>query len=211
MKRLFLLILFFISFGVISYSQNLEITAISTKGPIGKNLFPEDSTGNISITGIVDIPYSADTIAALVYDYFYGVEKLNETKLTNKYKGFTKVGCDITLNVGKRIVDIPYAGHFLKAKSTISFSIVVDVRDGKFRYTLTNFLTKRWRISGDAKDQGPSNLIHWQRINCINKEHRAKTAEELVKEETNSYNAEYQSVMVFIEGLKNLNSLLADF
>ena len=192
-------------------AQSLEITAFNTNGPMGAVLFPQDSLGNITLTGIAEVPYTADTIASLVQDYLYMVGKMNESKVSDTYKGLSIVGCDITLEVGKRLVSIPYAGTFLRPMSKISFSVLVEVRNGKLRYTLNNFYTKRWRISGEGKDQGPSNSLHWQRINSINKDTKGKEREKMIAAEEAIYKMEYQAVMEIIEGLKHLTIMKEPF
>ena len=184
--------------------QRIEITALDTNGPMGETLFPQDSLGNITITGTIQVPYSADTISSLVQDYLYMVGKLNESKVEDIYKGLSIVGCDITLEVGKRLISIPYAGTFIRPMSKISFSVLVEVRDGKMRYTLNNFYTKRWRISGEGKDQGPSNTIHWQRVNSIKKDAKGKERENMIAAEEAIYKMEYQAVMAIIEGFEHL-------
>lgn len=194
-------------------AQSLEITAFDTNGPIGAVLFPQDSLGNITLTGIAELPYSADTIASLVQDYLYLVGKVNETDIKDIYKGLSVVGCDITLEVGKRLFSIPYAGTFVRPMSKISFSVVAEVRNGKFRYTLNNFHLKRWRIKGEGKDQGKPNILHWQRVNSIKKEINNKDfdVENMLKAEEYIYKAEYDAVMAFIDGLKKLNTLQEPF
>ena len=184
--------------------QRIEITALDTNGPMVETLFPQDSLGNITITGTIQVPYSADTISSLVQDYLYMVGKLNESKVEDIYKGLSIVGCDITLEVGKRLISIPYAGTFIRPMSKISFSVLVEVRDGKMRYTLNNFYTKRWRISGEGKDQGPSNTIHWQRVNSIKKDAKGKERENMIAAEEAIYKMEYQAVMAIIEGFEHL-------
>ena len=192
-------------------AQSLEITAFNTNGPMGAVLFPQDSLGNITLMGTAEVPYSADTIAGLVQDYLYLLGKVNETNIKDIYKGLSVVGCDITLEVGKRLFSIPYAGTFLRPMSKISFNVFVEVRDGKLRYTLNNFHTKRWRISGEGKDQGPSNALHWQRINSIKKNTKDKDAQKMIAAEETIYKMEYNAVMDVIEGLKHLSVMQEPF
>lgn len=192
-------------------AQSIEITAFDTNGPMGAVLFPQDSLGNITLAGVSEVPYSADSISSLVQDYLYMVGKMNESKVEDIYKGLSIVGCNITLEVGKRLVSIPYAGTFLRPMSKISFSVLVEVRNGKLRYTLNNFYTKRWRISGEGKDQGPSNSLHWQRINSIKKDAKSKDRENMLEAEEKIYKMEYQAVMDIIAGLKHLTIMQEPF
>ena len=200
-----------ISTTIISRSQSLEITAFNTNGPIGEVLFPQDSIGNITMTGVISVPYSADSIKGLAQDYLYKIWKSNGADVKDMYNGLSVVGCVLEIEVGSRLVSIPYAGTFIRPMSKISFNVLIEVRNGVLRYTLNNFHTKRWRISGEGKDQGPSNILHWQRVNSIKKEEKGKKLEEKITAEEEIYKAEYTAVMCFIEGLKNLSLLQQPF
>ena len=91
------------------------------------------------------------------------------------------------------------------------------MREGKYRYTLTHFITDRWRIPGEGKDNGQSNIIHWQRVNSLTMEQaaaRGKKKDEytsMINKEKASYKAEYNAVMAFIEGLKTFAVINDDF
>ena len=70
-------------------------------------------------------------------------------------------------------------------------------------------------IRGEAKSEGPSNLIHWQRLNSLKKE-RAETKKKSEIEEYDhqiafeeaSYQAEYDAVQMVIKGIRELSKLL---
>ena len=109
-----------------------------------------------------------------------------------------------------------YAGTWAKAAATVSFNLVIDIRNGKYRYTLSNFETDRWRIPGEGRDKGQSNVIHWQRVNSLRKElasAKKKDQDEIrgmIKKEEISYRKEYEAVMNFIDGLKSF-AVIDDF
>ena len=95
--------------------------------------------------------------------------------------------------------------------------MVIDIRPGKYRYTLTNFMTDRWRITGEGKDNGPSNMIHWQRVNSLKKllnkaiSKKNSPYNQMIEAEEASYKAEYEAVMNFIDGLKSFTNISDDF
>lgn len=128
------------------------------------------------------------------------VSKIDET--------LTKITADVEVKEGTRYVEIPYGPTIEKAKSVVDFKMVIDFRDGKYRFTLTHFHTDRWRIKGEGEDQGPSNRLHWQRVNSINKDFAFKnTRTRMIAEEEEAY----QAVMKFVEGLKTFSEINNDF
>ena len=153
----------------------------------------------------------------LAREYLYTLEKKYNARISDRFEGVTKVACDVELPVGTKYIDASWAGIIAKAASTVNFNLVIDIRPGKYRYTLTNFVTDRWRIPGEGKDKGQSNMIHWQRVNSLQKElekARKKDKEELVtmiEKEKASYEGEYKAVMDFIEGLKTFAIINDDF
>lgn len=124
---------------VISSAQNIAHTAFSTNGPVGEILFNENEDGDIVYTGIVETPYPADTVMGLAREYLYTIEKKCNAHVGGRFEGVTKVACDVELPVGTRIIDAGFAGSWAKAASTVKFNLVIDIRPGKYRYTLTKF------------------------------------------------------------------------
>ena len=195
-------------FSVYAFGQQISFTAFDTNGPMGECLFEQNDNGEIIYTGIVETPFPADTVLGLAREYLYTIEKKYNARISDRFEGVTKVACDVSLPVGVRYINASWAGVFAKPAATVRFNLVIDNRPGKYRYTLTNFKTDRWRIPGEGKDNGPSNMIHWQRVNSLQKElekARKKDKEELatmIEKEKASYEGEYKAVMDFIEGLK---------
>ena len=216
MKRFFAIILC-VLFALTAFGQQISFTAFDTNGPMGECLFEQNENGEIIYTGIVETPFSADTVLGLAREYLYTIEKKYGVRISDRFEGVTKVACDVEFPVGTKYINASYAGIIAKAAATVNFNLVIDIRPGKYRYTLTNFTTDRWRIPGEGKDKGQSNMIHWQRVNSLQKElekARKKDKEEfatMIEKEKASYEGEYKAVMDFIEGLKTFATISDDF
>ena len=184
---------------------------------MGGILFEQNENGDIVYTGIVETPFSADSVLGLAREYLYTIEKKYNAGISDRFEGVTKVACDVELPVGTRLVNAGFAGTWAKAAATVHFNLVIDIRPGKYRYTLTHFVTDRWRIPGEGKDKGQSNMIHWQRVNSLQKElekAKKKDKEEIagmIEKEKISYEGEYKAVMDFIDGLKTFANISDDF
>lgn len=216
MKKFFFSALL-VTLPLLASAQNLLNTAFDTNGPVGELLFDQNEKGEIVYSGVVESTFSADTLLGLAKEYLYTMGKKYNAEIDDIFEGVTKVACDVELPIGQREVDAGFAGVFLKEAGTISFNLVIDIRPGKYRYTLTNFITDRWRIHGDGKDNGPSNMIHWQRVNSLTKEMnksgktRTKHYQEMIEQENIAYHMEHQAVMDFIEGLRTMAVIEDDF
>lgn len=212
-----LLTLVSIIFPLLATGQNIAHTAFDTNGPMGDILFEQNENGEIVYSGIIDTHFPADTVLGLAREYIYTIEKKYNARISGRFEGVTKVACDVELPVGTKYINAGYAGTWAKAAATVHFNLVIDIRPGKYRYTLTNFITDRWRIHGEGKDKGQSNAIHWQRVNSLQKEldrAKKKDKEELagmIEMEKLSYEGEFKAVMDFIEGLKSFAEVIEDF
>lgn len=202
-------------------AQNLNHVAFDTNGEMGECLFPQDENGNITFSGVVESPLSSDTILGLAKEFIYDITKRYDAKTTNNLEGITKVACDMELKVGKNYLSLNIGGidvgTWERAASTIKFNLMIEIRNHKYRYTLSNFYTERRRIPGEAKEQGPSNMIHWQRVNSLTKEmHSGRKREQddkkaLIELEKAQYQAEYNAVCDVINGLKTFTEIKDDF
>lgn len=202
-------------------AQNLNHVAFDTNGPMGECLFPHDENGNITFSGIVESPYCSDTIMGLAKEFIYDITKRYDAKTKNNLEGITKVACDMELKVGKNYLSLNIGGIDIgtweRAASTIRFNLMIEVRNHKYRYTLSDFYTERRRIHGAAKEQGLSNMIHWQRVNSLTKEiNSARKSEKQEKQdqlelEKAQYQAEFNAVSDVINGLKNFAEIKDDF
>lgn len=223
-KLLTILLAVVVHFGQVS-SQNLLHYAVSTNGERGDCLFPEDETGNVVFSSVIDVPCSADSIMLIADDYISAqnvsdrcvVKNLSKTSRTSTYS--------IQLNIGKQLWGVEYFGSplftFKRDASHVKFKCIIEARNGKYKYSLIDFETNRNTISGEAKNDGQPNVIHWQRVNSLTKEkndyaskndpQKRKVKEVLfdfnsqIAYEACLYQAEYDATKRFEEGLKNLN------
>lgn len=214
MKRVYCLIAFI----AITIKGLAQIQEFDTNGPIGAVLFDQQEDGSIVYSDIIESVYNADTIFGLAMECIHAQE-MQGTKVSNLYRGITKITCTVEIPVGNKKRSIGEGWsiavvEFDKAASFVRFNLTIDVRDNKYRYTLKDFTTDRWRISGKAVEKGPSNLLHWQRMNSLKKElererkeDERKIIEAKIEEEEEAYNQEYESVMRLITDIKNLSQI----
>lgn len=197
---------------LVCFGQSGRDAKFDTNGPIGAVLFPEDENGDVVITEVITAGFKADTLKALAIEFLKGTDRSEDMNVSKIDEGLTKITADVEVREGTRIVELPAGPGIEKAKSTVDFKLVIDFRDGKYRYTLTNFHTDRWRIKGDGEDQGPSNRLHYQRVNSINKDIKRKnTRAEMLAEEEEAYQEEYKMVMKFVECLRTFAVIRDDF
>ena len=212
MKKLIFLFVVLMTTSI--HAQNLMNVAFDTNGPMGECLFPQNADGEIVFSGVIESKYPADTIMGLAKEFLYSISKKYKANTSNILEGVTKMACDIELKVGKKYISVGVwnssnIGTWEKAASTVKFSIMLEIRNHKYRYTLSNFITDRYRIPGEGKDQGPSNMIHWQRVNSLQKERKNR---HLIEFEDVLYQAEYNAVQDVIHGLETFaNEILDDF
>lgn len=195
--------------------------AYDANGPIGDCLFPMDDEGKITIQDVVKTDYSKDSTIVFVTDFLEKEDDANgiSVSIPSLSKLNDVITCDVEMNVGKELVEMPYAGLMERHVSQISFNVKIEVKDGRFRYILSDFYTNRRTIHGEAKSEGPSNLIHWQRVNSLTNErdeydyrHKRKSKrvkqnlkewDDQIAKEIKSYEGEYDAVQSFISDLEN--------
>lgn len=223
MKRLSLLLTVLIHF-VLVPAQNLLHYAISTNGEKGECLFPEDESGNVVFSSIIDVPCSADSIMLFVDDYISAQNISDKCVIKNLSKSSRTSTYSIQLNIGKQMWGVEYWGSplfvFTRDASHVKFKCIIEVRNGKFKYSLVDFETNRNTIRGEAKNDGQPNIIHWQRVNSLTKEksnylskndpNKRKVKEVLfdfnsqIAYEACLYQAEFDATKKFEDGLRNL-------
>ncbi len=211
------------------YGQNLVHYAFDTNGPLGECLFPQDAKGQVSYSGVVEVNGSASEIMAVLLDYIASQNVDSGYDLKEQAKSPRSILYTVKCSVGKQLREVTVMGSpvfsALKDASDISFKCLLEVIDGKFKYTLKDFLTKRNTLRGAAKNDGDPNLIHWQRVNSLTREkneyalkhnaNKRSTREVLydydsqIEFEKNLYVLEHDAVSRFVEGLKRV-SLLAN-
>lgn len=200
-------------------AQNLVWKAFDTNGPMGECLFPQNEEGDIVFTEVIKSNLSADTIFGLAKEFIYDIKKKYKAECKIELEGVTKLACNVKLPVGKQYLNFSFRDNpvmsFERAQSEVIFDMVIVIREGKYRYTLDNFITKRRRIPGEGKNDGQSNVIHWQRVNSLTKETPKKGKEreeylQMIELEKASYQAEYNAVQNVIKGLKNMTEINDD-
>jgi len=193
-------------------THNLNHVPFDTNGPIGKCLFPQNDYGDIIFRDVIQSDFSADRISDLAIEFINSIPKIYRADISDKLEGSTKVGCEVELKIGKRNISIGIFGDdnigtWEKPASTVKFNLMIEIRNNKYRYTLHSFTTDRYRIPGEGKDKGPSNMIHWQRVNSLQKEmddaRRSKKPEfqAMIDYENELYQEEYNAVKQFLSGV----------
>ena len=89
------------------FTENYTISnqmnvAFDTNGPMGKCLFPQNDSGNIIYSGIIESDLSADKIAELAKEFVHSIPKIYLADISDELDGTTKVGCEVELKVGKK-------------------------------------------------------------------------------------------------------------
>lgn len=224
-KLLFIFLIAISCFSVQASAQNLLHYAVSTNGEKGECLFPEDESGNVVFSSVIDVPCSADSIMLIADDYISAQNVSDRCVVKNISKSSRTSTYSIQLNIGRQLWGIEYFGSplfaFRRDASRVKFKCIIEARNGKYKYSLVDFETNRNTIRGEAKNDGQPNVIHWQRVNSLTKEKNAYASKNdpqkrKVKEtlfdfnsqiayEACLYQAEYDATKRFEDGLKNLN------
>lgn len=204
------------------FSQSITHVAFDTNGPVGESLFPTDDNGNIVYTGIINCKYSSDTIKSLCQEWIYDLEHIQKISINDLFVGITKINFELEIPVGEDYFSIGDIGTFKRHKSQVTCLCSIEIRNGKYRYSLRNFYTNRRHIPGEAKSEGPSNMIHWQRLNSLQKEldelmnRNSRNTEDiseyknLIEAEKLSYKSEYDAVCKIIQEIKEF-TVIEDF
>lgn len=205
------------AFALSGYTQNHNWVAFDTNGPMGECLFPQNEQGEIIYTEVIPCSMSSDSIMGLAKEFIYDISKRYKADCKIELEGLTKLGCKIEIPVGKNYFSVGVwgtgnIGTWERPQSEIKFNLVIDIREGKYRYTLNNFYTERRRIPGEGKSDGPSNIIHWQRVNSLTKEMPRKESERaeyerMIELEKAIYQAEYNAVQDVIKGLQTFTQI----
>lgn len=228
MKRIIYLSLIFFFLG---YFQEISLSAQSfwvennmafdTNGPIGECLFPMDENGETVYKEVVQCQFSRDTLSNILIQFLQDEDEKDNISVSwvSKNIANSNLSCDVEINCGKEFVELPYVGKVERHSSQINFKVLIEVKDGRFRYTLDHFHTNRRTIKGEAKSEGKPNIIHWQRLNSLSKEQaqmRPKSSkysewQDQIEKEKQSYIDEYAAVQKFIKEMKaNIDNAFKD-
>lgn len=224
MKKILILILSFIP--ICMLAQNTMHTAFDTNGKPGEFLFPSDNEGNVTMTEKVDVADAkAEQIQNALVSFINSYAMKHEVDIRDKSISNGSLIYKLQYPVGKESFQVNVLGApvfaYNRDASKVDFMLEIQVRDNAFKYKLSEFWTSRRMIRGEGKNNGPSNLIHWQRVNSLTKERDAYIAEnkmekretkekvydynQQIKYEGIQYQKEYQAVNDFVQALKNVN------
>lgn len=140
-------------------------TAFDTNGPMGECLFPMDN----KCQEVVACEANKDDIGDAIQAWSKRVEMLygNRVSVNHFERAGAQITFDVQLYLGSTIVDIPWVGDVEKQYSEVQYKVFIELKDQKYRITFFDFYTDRVTLKGEAKSNGPSNMIHWQRINSL--------------------------------------------
>lgn len=218
MRRKNIITLLFISLIInLANGQNILNIAGSEMNQEYK-LFPENNEGDIVFTDIISSNFDSGTMAENAKLLLFDLKLSMKADISEVVSTSKALRCVVQLPVGDDYIDFSktplWGGEYLKIrrdKSVVSFIMELDFKDGKMRYKLYNFYTKRHSLRGDAKSEGQSNAIHWQRINSLKKELAEQKKEDDIKEkrliiadETTQYEAERKMMDYFITRIKDM-------
>ena len=192
---------------------------------MGECLFPMNNQGEIVFTDNVSMDgLSVSEINNSVRTYINKFILRNGVDKKESAESESNLIYKLTVPVGKQQVTLEYWGApvfaFARDASKVTFMLEINIKDGMFKYRLTDFWTSRRMIRGEGKNNGPSNLIHWQRVNSISKERdtylkthnseKRSTKEDLfdydmsIKYEQNQYAKEYAVISEFVKGFNSV-------
>lgn len=202
-------------------------TAFDTNGPMGECLFPMNDNGDIEISEIITLENAnANNLNIAIKRYIESY--IFNNKIKKKQEALVENNIDYWLEfpVGEQEIGLEIWGSpvfaFTRDASKVTFRINVQIREGKYKYKLYDFWTQRRTIHGEGKNNGPSNMIHWQRVNSLSKErdvyaqshdiNKRSTKEVIydynaqIESENYQYSLEHDYIMDFVEGLKNVKA-----
>lgn len=214
MKRFFFLIVLFSPF-LCSAQWNLSQRAFVVDTSYQKQfLFPEDSAGNILFMKVIKCELDANSILNNSKKFASEIKSRFSCGVNDYFVNDNSLTFTVQLPVGKDVYTTP-VGAFSRDISKVKFKLTIEVKEKRFRYTLTDFYTHRRMIRGEALSEGQSNILHFQRYSALLKERKAyskkstklaqenmaKKDKEIIKEKA-QYEAEYKSVLLFIDFLE---------
>ena len=205
-------------------AQNHSTVTFNMGGVSSRLLFQENSEGEIIYTGIIDIKAEAEQIRQTVKDYIMDQKATHDISVNIEVDNSKKIVAKIVYPINKSYWAVELFGSSVisgvRDASRVTFKCMVEFLNNKYRYTLNDFWTDNIRISGVAKDNGPTNIIYQQQLNSLQKEYkdyagkhdiRKRSVKEklydykaVIDFEENQYTCIYESVMGFLGGLKNL-------
>ena len=195
---------------------NTSFHSIDTNGPMGECWLPMNEENDVYFSDVIICnDLSTEHIMSAIQNWLAFLQMDVNLEVENLYVGKNMLQFEGKLPVGKKYIGTPAVLTFVELNwetsiSDVEFRCRIEVKDGKFRYTFKNFITERWRIRGAGEGSGPTNQIHWQRVNSLTKEReryseRSKRYAEKTKEirmEWSAYEMESESINNMVDELR---------
>ena len=214
-----LLVSLFLALPLAVFSQvyfNTSFRSIDTNGPMGECLLPMNEENDVFFSDIVACGnMSIEDIMSALQNWLAFQEMDVQLEVKDKYVGKNLLQFKGKLPIGKKFIGTPRVATFVELNwetsiSDVEFICRIEVKEGKFRYTFKNFETDRWMIRGDGEGSGPSNQIHWQRVNSLTKERdkcsekskRYADKDKAIKMEWAAYEMEAETVNNMVAALR---------
>lgn len=209
MKQLLISMLLSILVSVgIGQTVNSNFIAFDTNGPMGECLFPQDNQWQ----EVVECNKTKEELLQGLSSILFDLKNAQDIKCEVNDENIvgTLFTCKMKLRMGDVAIEVPFVGEVHKPFSEVRFDCKVEIKDNKYRITFSNFYTDRLTLRGEAKSEGPSNVLHWQRVNSLTKE-RADTRkkdiaeyDENIAREKYYYQAEWETVCKVMSILKTI-------
>ncbi|MBT28727.1 MAG: hypothetical protein CMO01_03620 [Thalassobius sp.] len=132
-----------------------SILYLNTTSTGQKNIFPFDDTGNILYYKVVDTPENnTEELTKKAKEFFKAWYELKDKKFE---KLISKKYSYLTFNEEEKVFEskqeyVIYPGRFLKhAKGAVSYKLVVELKDNKYRYYINNFVFHPYELNRYGK------------------------------------------------------------
>ncbi|MBO7458217.1 MAG: hypothetical protein J6T80_03055 [Paludibacteraceae bacterium] len=217
MKTKFFILSFIMMTGMISAQVNFNTSfhSIDTNGPLGECILPMNEEDDVFFSDVIECKGSSIEKIMLAVQNWLAFQQMDANlEVKDKYAGQNLLQFKGKLPIGKKFIGTPAAATFVELNwetsiSDVEFICRVEVKDEKFRYTFKNFETDRWMIRGDGEGSGPSNQIHWQRVNSLtNERDRYSPSSKRYTEKDNAIKMEWAAYQMEAEMINEMvNSL----
>lgn len=208
MKKLFFAILVCVCNVVFAQNVNPFNSAFrtfDTNGPMGECLFDTIDNGEIIYRDVVHVEHTKIELKEIAIRFFELLDKesIYDVRVVQNEKE-SSLEYDVNVASGRQMVDAGF-GSWERDRSTVRCHVRIELKDGRYRYTVNPYETNRQTIRGEAKSDGRPNEIHWQRVNSLMKERpregwsrRYVEYDEMIKEEKSTYKAEYDAIQKLV-------------
>lgn len=172
-----ILVSFFMLLGRSIEAQNLMHYTDNPAGEMPIKLFPEID-GLVQFDFKVDTDMNSEDILDNVEDIINRLAAQPNYKFSNDGSGRRSLSYKVEISFGREPLALYPVWIFNRSATKVKFNCYITVRDGKYKFSLTNFETNRNTIRGEAKNDGDPNIIQWQRVNSLLKERQEEIRED---------------------------------